>query len=303
MSRSAVVYRCIKQRLGSTLRGLHHKGTGHKQFAHKFPRIEGMAHKKFEPLCMGQTVLVAMDNTTVVAYINKEQGVRSGLLCSLLWKLLSWRNLTHILLGAKHIPGHLNAIADKLSWHRQVIQTEWSLLQEVFDQLCSRWHTPQVDLFAIRFNNKLPLFVSPVPDQTGWRVDVLSLQWKELDVSSSISPRPGGLQGCRWMILISPGWPQVENLPTQPFSKCPHRDPFNLNLHTWLLQPRAPNSKGSLRKWQQELKLLRESIFVKWSESNQVDFRSPSIKQIADFLLFLFQERHLQPSTIDGYSR
>ena len=32
-----------------------------------------------------------------------------------------------------------------------------------------------------------------------------------------------------------------------------------------------------------------------------MDFRSPSIKQIADFLLFLFQRRHLQPSTIEGY--
>ena len=32
-----------------------------------------------------------------------------------------------------------------------------------------------------------------------------------------------------------------------------------------------------------------------------MDFRSPSIKQIADFLLYLFQEKHLQPSTIDGY--
>ena len=43
------------------------------------------------------------------------------------------------------------------------------------------------------------------------------------------------------------------------------------------------------------------SVFIRWSEANKVDFRSPSIKQIADFLLFLFQEKHLQPSTIDGY--
>ena len=32
-----------------------------------------------------------------------------------------------------------------------------------------------------------------------------------------------------------------------------------------------------------------------------MDFRLPSTKQIKDFFLFLFQERHLQPSTIDGY--
>ena len=32
-----------------------------------------------------------------------------------------------------------------------------------------------------------------------------------------------------------------------------------------------------------------------------MDFRSPSVNQIADFLLHLFKERNLQPCTIDGY--
>ena len=32
-----------------------------------------------------------------------------------------------------------------------------------------------------------------------------------------------------------------------------------------------------------------------------MDFRSPSTKQITDFLLHLFQEKNLKPSTIDGY--
>ena len=43
------------------------------------------------------------------------------------------------------------------------------------------------------------------------------------------------------------------------------------------------------------------AIFVKWCESNEVDFRSPLLKQVADFLLYLFKERNLQPSTIGGY--
>ena len=42
-------------------------------------------------------------------------------------------------------------------------------------------------------------------------------------------------------------------------------------------------------------------VFVRWFEKNKVDFQSPSIKQIADFLLHLFQEKLLQPGTIDGY--
>ena len=43
------------------------------------------------------------------------------------------------------------------------------------------------------------------------------------------------------------------------------------------------------------------SVFVRWCKANQVDFHSPSVDQIADFLLHLFQDRKLQLSTIDGY--
>ena len=42
-------------------------------------------------------------------------------------------------------------------------------------------------------------------------------------------------------------------------------------------------------------------FFSKWCLSNQVDFRAPPLKAIADFLLYLFQDRKLQPGTVDGY--
>ena len=58
---------------------------------------------------------------------------------------------------ARHIPGPLSVVADKLSWLDQTTQTEWSLLQEVFQAICNRWHRPQIDLFAMRFNNKCAL--------------------------------------------------------------------------------------------------------------------------------------------------
>ena len=43
------------------------------------------------------------------------------------------------------------------------------------------------------------------------------------------------------------------------------------------------------------------TIFTKWCLSNQVDFRAPPLKVIADFLLHLFQDKKLQPGTINGY--
>ena len=42
------------------------------------------------------------------------------------------------------------------------------------------------------------------------------------------------------------------------------------------------------------------TILTKWCLTNQVDFRAPSLKAIADFL-YLCQDRKLQPGTIDGY--
>ena len=38
-----------------------------------------------------------------------------------------------------------------------------------------------MDLFSTRFNNKLPQFVSPVPDPQAWEVGALSLSWEGLD--------------------------------------------------------------------------------------------------------------------------
>ena len=43
------------------------------------------------------------------------------------------------------------------------------------------------------------------------------------------------------------------------------------------------------------------TIFTKWYLCNQVDVRAPPLKAIADFLLHLFQDKKLQPGTIDGY--
>ena len=43
------------------------------------------------------------------------------------------------------------------------------------------------------------------------------------------------------------------------------------------------------------------AIFTKWCVTNQVGFRAPPVKSVTDFLLYLFEDRKLQPSTIDGY--
>ena len=230
-----------------------------------------LALKRFQHLVQGKIVLVATDNTTVVAYINKEGGMRSGSLCALLWRLLCWCNLRQVVLKARHIPGRLNAIADKLSRQGQVIQTEWSLHQEVFDLLIQTWHRPQVDMFATKYNCKLAQYVSPVPDPSAWAGDALTVSWKNLDMYafppvSLLGKVFSKLSDHLYKRVIAPGWPNMPwfwdlvelssqvplclpmhpDLVTQPFNKACHRNLTNLNLHAWLLEPRLSRSRVSL---------------------------------------------------------
>ena len=140
---SANFYRRIKEGWGAHLNERTARGT--------WPLPESKLHinylelkavflalKEFQDLCLGKIVLVATDNTTVVSYINKVGGRRSGPLCALLWRILTWCTRNQVTLKARHIPGRLNVVADKLSRLGQTIQTEWSLLPEVFQKICSR---------------------------------------------------------------------------------------------------------------------------------------------------------------------
>ena len=59
-----------------------------------------LALQEFQALCMNKVVLVATDNTTVVAYINKEGGMKSGPLCALLWRIITWCTRNQVTLKA-----------------------------------------------------------------------------------------------------------------------------------------------------------------------------------------------------------
>ena len=52
--------------------------------------------------------------------------------------------------------------------------------------------------------------------------------------------------------------PNLPDLLTQPFNQIPHRNLTNLNLHAWLLEPQQSKNRVSLRQWQRGLRLLRE---------------------------------------------
>ena len=43
------------------------------------------------------------------------------------------------------------------------------------------------------------------------------------------------------------------------------------------------------------------TLFEKWCRENSMDFSTPSIKEISDFFMYLYQDLNRRPSTIDGY--
>ena len=113
---------------------------------------------------IGHHVTAMCDNSTVVAYVNKQGGTVSRALCLLASRLLRWTESFDVHLDARYLPGQDNVLADVLSCRGQVVGTEWSLHPQVARSLIRVWGNPSIDLFATCLNAKLPLYCSLVPD-------------------------------------------------------------------------------------------------------------------------------------------
>ena len=141
------------------------------ELAHKQTRGCGSL-REFLPHLRGKAVRLFTDNTTVAVYVNKQVGgARSIPLSVRLEEILLWCQSSDILLSARHIPGKLNIVADALSRSHMVLQTEWTLCREVLTPIWQAWHRSMVNLFSTRFNHRLEMYVSPVPDPGTLAVD------------------------------------------------------------------------------------------------------------------------------------
>ena len=211
---------------------------------------------------IGHHVTAMCDNSTVVAYVNKQGGTVSRALCSLTSRLLRWTESLDIHLNARYLPGQSNVLADLLSRRGQVVGTEWSLHLQVARSLLRVWGNPSIDLFATSLNAKLPLYCSFVSDPQAVFEDAFRHPWDDLDVYA-FPPFPliGRViarvrESSRLvMTLVAPLWPEKDwfadllLLLTQPplalpwwdsLLRRPHCNLFHqgvhaLNLHAWRL--------------------------------------------------------------------
>ena len=284
------------------------------------------------------TVLISTDNTTVVAYLNRQGGTHSPDLCMEVWKTLIWCHQNQINLLIKHIPGKFNVLADRLSRITKPISTEWGLNQSVANAVFRMTQFPNLDLFATRLNHKLPLYVSPIPDQKALSIDALTMNWNHIHgyafppfhLIPSVINKIRTAQ-CK-VVLIAPFWPNRTwfpellnllisspitlpirpNLLEQLHGKFLHQNPGLLQLHAWELS----NNPSEIKKISKEVadhvsRARREStrkvydakwrVFVDWTNQKQINPIKASPTVIADFLIFLFRDKKCQVSTIKGY--
>ena len=134
----------------------------------------------FQEDVIGHHVTAMCDNSTVVAYVNKQGSEVSRALCLLASRLLRWTESFDIHLDVRYLPGQANVLADLLSRRGQVVGTEWSLHPQVARSLLRVWGNPSIDLFATCLNTKLPLYCSLVPDPQAVFEDVFRHPWDDL---------------------------------------------------------------------------------------------------------------------------
>ena len=62
---------------------------------------------------------------------------------------------------------------------------EWMLHQQVFQWVCQRVWTPNIELFTTRFNQQPLVYISPVPDSQALHGDALAISWEGLMLPAS----------------------------------------------------------------------------------------------------------------------
>jgi ribonuclease HI len=125
-------------------------------------------------LCLESlSIVLATDNTIVVAYLKNQGGTHCYSLYQLAEDVLILCSQFQIRLVVRHIPGRLNVLVESLSRSLAPVNTEWELQQAVFQSIVLHWGNPNIDLFATSLN-----FVSPVPDPRAYAVDAMSLSWE-----------------------------------------------------------------------------------------------------------------------------
>ena len=287
---------------------------------------------------IGHHVTAMCDNSTVVAYVNKQGGTVSRALCLLTSRLLRWTESFDVHLDERYLPGESNVLADLLSRRRQVVGTEWSLHPRVARSLLRVWGNPSIDLFATCLNAKLPLYCSLVLDPQAVFEDAFRHPWDDLDLCvpslssgrSGDRPRPRVVAGSddsgrtslaregvvrRLAASTDPTTPGSALLgqaaSATPLQSVPSRRPRAEPSRVETLKRHYRKSgfsgraarvmAGVLREPSSRLYQSRWKIFCGWCRGRGVAPVNATVPVVVDFLIHLRQDKGLSVSAVKGY--
>uniref|UniRef100_A0ABD2XMW6 Reverse transcriptase domain-containing protein n=1 Tax=Trichogramma kaykai TaxID=54128 RepID=A0ABD2XMW6_9HYME len=125
------------------------------------------------------SILVRIDNTTAIAYVNRMGGVKYVKYNKVARDIWQWAERRSNKLVASYIPSKDNVVADRLS---RLINpdSEWELSSKAFDIIVKNLGEPEIDLFASRINKKCKRYISRFPDSYAWQIDAFTVSWTDL---------------------------------------------------------------------------------------------------------------------------
>ena len=292
----------------------------------------------FQEDVIGHHVTAMCDNSTVVAYVNKQGGTVSRALCLLTSRLLRWTESLDVHLDARYLPGGSNVLENLLSRHGQVVGTEWSLHPQVARSLLRVWGNPSIDLFAMCLNAKLPLYCSLVPDPQDVFQDAFRHPWDDLDLyafppfplvgrviarvqESSCGDDSGRTSLAREGVVrglasapdpTTPGTALLQQTASAaPLRSVPSRRPraepslvATLKRHfrkSGFSGRAARVLSGVLRESSSRLYQSRWKIFCGWCRGRGVAPVNATVPVVVDFLIHLRLDKGLSVSAVKGY--
>lgn len=122
------------------------------------------------------SILLRVDNTTAISYVNRMGGIQFPHLSNLSRQIWQWAEKRNIWLFASYIHTKDNYEADEES-RKFNPDTECELSDEAFDRISKAFGVPEVDLFASRANAKCKSYISWKRDPEALTIDAFTVNW------------------------------------------------------------------------------------------------------------------------------
>lgn len=123
-------------------------------------------------------ILLRIDNTTAISYVNRMGGVQFPHLTQIARELWKWCEAKNIIVFAAYISSADNSLADAES-RRVHPDVEWELADFAFKKIQDTFGIPDIDIFASRVNKKCPKYISWHRDPDAFATNAFTIPWSD----------------------------------------------------------------------------------------------------------------------------